>query len=179
MQAQDIATALQNYGNYLDGGQISRLQGLMDRATAVLANAGIPLGGGGVVAPPVVYAPFYTATCSIDNDPFFNPGENVVGVLRGNSPLDIMEECRQYAVARFGSNSSYSISDLRVEYPQSGSVITRCDVDNDPFFNPGETILGSISTPSLLDAQRLCNHMAQTLFGSNSSAGVVLQGYAP
>lgn len=113
----------------------------------------------------------YTGDCWIDDDPQFDAGQKHVGLVMGESSLDLREECAYVARDRYGDQGSSLVSDIKPAGAVAG-VEAECWIDDDKDFDLGQKLVGKVFGRRTLGLRHECAYLAKERYGENSSSGL-------
>jgi hypothetical protein len=116
----------------------------------------------------------YSAVCHIDDDPQFDEGQNVQGTLYGEHLKDLIDDCKALAQAAYGSNGSSGLVGIAVDMTKVPSYYqaAECHIDDDPQFDYGQKIIGTIAAEKVGDLFDDCQLIASSTYGAQGSSGL-------
>lgn len=113
-----------------------------------------------------------SAKCEVDDDVDFNPGQADGGTIKGPNIRAILADCEAIARAQGSSGYSFGISTIQIVQKPANYVQAKCEIDDDPDFNPGQFALGSIAGRDFGDVMTQCKSIAHATYKEKGSAGI-------
>lgn len=115
---------------------------------------------------------FVKAECHIDDDPQFDYGQKVE-VIESYSIAGLISDCRELARMSYGQNGSSGLKNIQIlasvpPYFQTAE----CNIDDDPQFDMGQNVIGTIAASSVIELVNVCQDLASMAYGQNGSSGL-------
>lgn len=116
----------------------------------------------------------YSAECHIDDDSSLTWGENIVGILQGDSIDQIISECKQISKNSYGTWATSGILNLSFNGHIDESMSTAvCHIDDDSSLTLNETVIGQLVGSNAVELQNICKKIATNIYGTWATAGIV------
>ncbi len=164
-----LEQALLNQGQQMSALEKSQVSSILKKAIKLVKGMGGGDHPGG--DDPYNQAALYEAKCHVDDDSHFDFDQAYAGVITG-SISQILSECKQRALATYGTFSSSGINQLKLINAPHSLMIAICHIDDDSHFDFDQIIMGKIAGQGTADIKSQCDSIAKSIYGSFSSSGL-------
>ena len=110
----------------------------------------------------------FTGHCELDDDKNFDPGQDVIGTIRGSRVIDLLSECADFARLRYGNSGSYRVSQVNINgrVPRNLQT-TMCHIDDDATFDPNQNVY-PLAGNSAYEMAEECRSLGRYMFTTSS-----------
>ena len=167
-KAREVTRSISTNKQYLSREERRQVRRLLNRILRIVEGEPVPQPPPQPVPPRPNPRLGYTGHCELDDDKQFDPGQDVIGTVRGSTAIEVISACAEFAELRYGNSGSYKVTSIQIEGRISARLHqTVCHVDDDTLFDANQNVI-PLAGNSVYGMIQECRSIGNFMFPVNT-----------